>query len=140
MSAKENSTIDWARRRSQTVPPKSLSVSAVFRFRFGLVTITISDEVCVLWRWQFCKCVCSVAPGNASSAPVPFLAGFIQDPGVGEGGLPGLLRLLLILVHGALVDVAQQVQEVAHQGAFTCVHMTCRNESFKSSKTVVEDR
>lgn len=87
-------------------------------------------------RRVFCRCECcaDVCPGSVSSAPVPFLAGFIQDPGVGEGGLPGLLRLLLILVHGALVDVAQQVQEVAHQGAFTCVHMTCRTGSFKSVK------
>lgn len=85
----------------------------------------------VLSLQKFCRYVCSVAPGNVCGAPVPFLAGFIQDPGVGEGGLPSLLRLLLILVHGALVDMAQQEQEMAHQGAFTCVHMTCRFKSLK---------
>lgn len=46
---------DWARRRSQTVPPKSLSVSAVFRFRFVLATITISREACVLSLRVFCR-------------------------------------------------------------------------------------
>lgn len=63
---------------------------------------------------------------RSSASPVPLLPGFVQHPSVGEGGLPRLLRLLLVLVHGALVDVAQQVEEVAHQGAFTCVHVTCR--------------
>lgn len=29
-------------------------------------------------------------------------------------------------MHGALVDVAQQIQQVAHECALTCIHMTCR--------------
>ena len=59
------------------------------------------------------------------TVPVPLLAGFVQHPGVGERGLPRLLRLLLVLVHGALVHVAQEVEQMAHQRAFACVHMTC---------------
>ena len=29
-------------------------------------------------------------------------------------------------MHGTFVDVAQQIEQVAHQRAFTCVHVTCR--------------
>lgn len=64
-----------------------------------------------------------------ASVPVPLLASFIQHPGVGEGGLAGLLRLLLVLVHGALVHVAQQIQQVAHQGALTRVHVAWNKEN-----------
>lgn len=58
--------------------------------------------------------------------PVPLLASFIQNPSVSEGGFARLLGLLLVLVHGPLVDVAQQVKQVSHQRAFTCIYMTCR--------------
>lgn len=57
--------------------------------------------------------------------PVPLLASFIQDPSIGKGGLARLLGLLLVLVHGTFIDIAQQIKQVAHQCAFTCIHVTC---------------
>lgn len=63
------------------------------------------------------------------SVPVPLLASFVQHPGVGEGGLPRLLGLLLVLVHGALVHVAQQIQQVAHQRALARVHVAWNEEN-----------
>lgn len=82
-----------------------------------------------LARHSSSKLECGRPSDWFASVPVPLLASFIQHPGVGEGGLPSLLRLLLVLVHGALVDVAQQIQQVAHQGAFTRVHVAWNKEN-----------
>lgn len=92
-----------------------------------------AEETAVRWSVLHCTVPSKLECGRPSvwflSVPVPLLASFIQHPGVGEGGLPSLLRLLLVLVHGALVHVAQQIQQVAHQGAFTRVHVAWNKEN-----------
>lgn len=69
-----------------------------------------------------CVCLCTLR------LPVPLFSSFIQYPSICKGRLSRLLGLLLILVHGALVNVAQPIKQVPHQGAFTGIHVTCRGE------------
>lgn len=75
-------------------------------------------------KWNLCLLVHVSLLSVGPHTPVPLLVRLVQHPGVGKGRLPGLLGLLLVLVHGALVDVAQQVEQVAHQRALTCIHVT----------------
>ena len=55
---------------------------------------------------------------------LPFLFCLIQYPGERKRSLPYLTGILLVLVHCALVDKPELIEQVTHQCALTRVHVT----------------
>lgn len=60
----------------------------------------------------------------ALNQPVSFLSCLIQYPRIGERGFASFLGLLLIFMHGSLINVPQQIQQMTHESALTSIYMT----------------
>lgn len=77
---------------------KTINAHFLCKYKFAdyyVITVHASFTLCAHFHSQY--------------IPVSLLARFIQNPSIGEGGFSCLFRLLLVLMHGAFVDIAEQI-------------------------------